>query len=115
MNLLEKLKGERKPEESLAAHPKALWGCSTTSPSFAISNSLIVIQWSASFYVVFIKKKLSYQFFYIRWRYQHYYQEVGATLWYIYEGCVVMWWLSSNPADSTPKGQPKLEFLYSKF
>jgi len=28
MNLLEKLKGERRPDWSLAAQPKALFGCS---------------------------------------------------------------------------------------
>jgi len=30
MNLLEKLKGERTPEESLAAQPNALFGCSNS-------------------------------------------------------------------------------------
>lgn len=35
MNLLEKRKGERTPEQSLAAQPKAGWGCSV-SGFFAI-------------------------------------------------------------------------------
>jgi len=30
LNLLEKWKGERTPEESLAAQPKALFGCSNS-------------------------------------------------------------------------------------
>ena len=37
--LLEKLKGERRPEVSVAAQPKALLGCST-SADFAIDFSL---------------------------------------------------------------------------
>ena len=38
-DLLEKLKGERTPEVSLAAQPKSLLGCST-SGDFAIEFSL---------------------------------------------------------------------------
>lgn len=38
VNLLEKLKGERTPDESLAAQPKAFLGCSNTLASVAISN-----------------------------------------------------------------------------
>ena len=38
-DLLEKLKGERRPEVSLAAQPKALLGCSS-SGDFAIEFSL---------------------------------------------------------------------------
>ena len=38
-DLLEKLKGERRPEVSVAAQPKALLGCST-SADFAIDFSL---------------------------------------------------------------------------
>jgi hypothetical protein len=37
--LLENLKGERTPEVSLAAHPKAFFGCSC-SGDFAISETL---------------------------------------------------------------------------
>jgi hypothetical protein len=37
MNLLEKLKGDRRPEGSLAAKPKALLGCSNSGCVVAIS------------------------------------------------------------------------------
>ena len=39
-NLLENLNGERTPDGSLAAHPKALVGCSS-SGDFAISLSFL--------------------------------------------------------------------------
>lgn len=39
-NLLEKLKGERTPEESLAAQPKASCGCSCSGDVAILSLSL---------------------------------------------------------------------------
>jgi len=45
VNLLKKWKGDRTPEGSLAAHPKAFLGKTTTLEiSIAISNYVIIIQ-----------------------------------------------------------------------
>jgi hypothetical protein len=42
--LLEKWKGERTPEESLAAQPKALCGCSSSGDFLAILSLLSTLQ-----------------------------------------------------------------------
>jgi len=62
VNLLKKWKGDRTPEGSLAAHPKAFLGNTTTlEASIAISNYvIIIIQWSAQSYMYLFNKKRVY-------------------------------------------------------